>query len=95
MTHEPNEKKHYFDEPRNVRFVLRVLFAACAVLFLLDFASLFLHWMGAGELRHAETWWEGLPGFYAIYGFVACVLLVLAAKQMRKLLMRDEDYYDR
>ena len=38
---------------------------------------------------------EGLWGFYAIYGFVACVILVLLAKEMRKLLMRDEDYYDR
>ena len=33
-------------------------------------------------------------GFYAGYGFVACVLLVLIAKEMRKLLMRREDYYD-
>jgi hypothetical protein len=95
MTHEPNEKKHYFDDPRNVRFVLRMLFSACALVFLLDIVNLFLHWFGAGELRHAETSWEGLPGFYAIYGFVACVLLVLAAKEMRKVLMRDEGYYDR
>jgi hypothetical protein len=35
-----------------------------------------------------------LSGFYAFYGFVACVLLVLIAKQMRKVLMRKEDYYD-
>jgi len=38
---------------------------------------------------------EALWGFYAIYGFVACVVLVLLAKEMRKILMRDEDYYDR
>ena len=37
-----------------------------------------------------ELWW----GFYCFYGFVACVLLVLVAKQMRKVVMRDEDYYD-
>ena len=31
-----------------------------------------------------------------MYGFVACVLLVLIATQMRKVLMRkEEDYYDR
>jgi len=34
-------------------------------------------------------------GFYALYGFVACVLLVLLAKEMRKLVMRNEDYYTR
>ena len=33
-------------------------------------------------------------GFYAVYGFVACVLLVLLAKEMRKVLIRKEDYYD-
>ncbi len=33
-------------------------------------------------------------GFDAIYGFVACVGLVIAAKGLRVLLMRDEDYYD-
>ena len=44
--------------------------------------------------RHVYHEWEGLWGFYAGYGFVACVLLVLIAKEMRKLLMRSEDYYD-
>jgi hypothetical protein len=39
--------------------------------------------------------WESLWGFYAVYGFAACVLLVLLAKQLRKLLKRPEDYYDR
>ena len=34
-----------------------------------------------------------IPGFYAIFGFGACVLLVLAAKALRRLLMRPEDYY--
>ena len=29
-----------------------------------------------------------------IYGFVACVLLVLIAKEMRKIVMRNDDYYD-
>ena len=38
---------------------------------------------------HFQEWF----GFDAIYGFVACVGLVLAAKGLRVLLMRDEDYY--
>ena len=45
--------------------------------------------------RHVIHAWEALPGFYPIYGFIACALLVLIAKQMRKPLMRKEDYYDR
>jgi hypothetical protein len=30
-----------------------------------------------------------------MYGFAACVVLVLLAKQLRKLLKRSEDFYDR
>jgi hypothetical protein len=44
--------------------------------------------------RHAHYSWEAIPGFNAFFGFVSCVLLVLAAKVLRKILMRDEDYYD-
>ena len=37
----------------------------------------------------------GLFGFYAFFGFIACVALVLIAKQLRRVLLRREDYYDR
>ncbi|MEX0853397.1 MAG: hypothetical protein WD036_08985 [Bauldia sp.] len=78
------EKEYLFDDPRNVRRVIYGLYAACAVA------------LGAELIvaRHAEHPWEGLFGFYAVYGFIACLLLVLAAREMRKLLMRGEDYYD-
>jgi len=79
-----DERKHFFDHPGNVKKVLRVFYAICAVLLLADFV---IH-------RHVYHEWEGLWGFYAGYGFVACVLLVLIAKEMRKVLMRREDYYD-
>lgn len=73
-----------FDRPENVRRVLRALYTVCGALFLLDF----------GFHRHVIHPFEGLWGFYAIYGWVACVTLVLIAKQLRKAVMRPEDYYD-
>ncbi|MEH6651818.1 MAG: hypothetical protein V7707_17495 [Motiliproteus sp.] len=76
-------KPHLFDNPANVRWLVRGLTALCIVLFGLDVV---LH-------RHAEHPWEGVFGFYPLYGFVACVLLVLLAKELRKLVMRGEDYY--
>ncbi len=76
---------HLFDNPRNVRWLVRGLMIACVVLFGLD---LVIH-------RHLEHPWEAVFGFYGLYGFVACVLLVLLAKEMRKLIMRPEDYYER
>jgi len=73
-----------FDDPRNLRRVLRLLYAVCAGLLAAD---LVYH-------RHAVHPWESHFGFYALYGFVACVALVLLAKELRKLVMRAEDYYD-
>ena len=83
-----SEKKHLFDQPRNVYRLIQIFFVLCALLLGVD---LLFH----RHLSFAEDAFpvEGWFGFYAIYGFVACVLLVLAATQMRKVLMRREDYY--
>lgn len=78
------DKKHIFDDPKNVKRLLRALYVISAVLVGLDLLS----------LRYGDYEWEFLPGFYAIYGFVGCSVLVLAATEMRKFLMRKEDYYD-
>ena len=78
------EKPDFFDKPHNITLILRVFYILCAVLVILDFV---VH-------RHIYTEIESIPTFYALYGFVACVVLVLIASQMRKWLMRDEDYYE-
>lgn len=79
-----DEKTYLFDNPRNVSRLLLGFYIISAGLFIADF---FVH-------RHTVHPWEGFPGFYALYGFVACVLLVFISKEMRKVLMRDEDYYE-
>jgi hypothetical protein len=38
---------------------------------------------------------DGLPGFYAVFGFLAFVFIVFAGKALRRLIMRKEGYYDR
>jgi hypothetical protein len=81
---QDDEKQHLFDKTENVNRLLRGLYIVCGILFALDFV---LH-------RHTIHAWEDLPGFYAIFGFVACVVLVLVAREMRKIVMRREDYYD-
>jgi len=79
------EKHHIFDDPRNVKRLLRVFYVVCVGVLAIDLVF-------ARKIMHP---WEGLFGFYALFGFVACVALVLIAKEMRKVVMRDEDYYDR
>ncbi|TXS94289.1 hypothetical protein FV139_08940 [Parahaliea maris] len=45
--------------------------------------------------RHVEHPFESMSGFYPLYGFVGCVTLVLAARLLRRLIIRPEDYYSR
>ncbi len=78
------EKIHLFDKPENVQRLLRGFYFCCLLLVLAEFV---IH-------RHVVHPWEGLFAFHAGYGFVACVVLVLIASEMRKLLMRDENYYE-
>ncbi len=79
-----NPKRHIFDDPNNIRRVRRVLYTVCALSL---GAEIFVS-------RHVDHPWEALPGFYSLYGFAACVILVLVAKELRKVLRRGEDYYD-
>lgn len=81
---EHHHSDGWFDKPENVRKLLRVFYVICGLLVVVDFI---VH-------RHIYHDWENIPAFYAIYGFVGCVVLVLIAKEMRKFLMRGEDYYD-
>ncbi|QBG35053.1 hypothetical protein [Litorilituus sediminis] len=77
------EPKHLFDNPNNVKRLLSAFYLCCALLLIIDF---FVH-------RHISHSWENLLGFYPLYGFVGCVLLVFVATWLRTLLMRSEDYY--
>ena len=81
---DKEQKKHFFDKPENITWTLRGFYTICILLIVADFI---IH-------RHIGLPWEKMPAFYAIYGFVACVVLVVIAKKMRKIIMRKENYYD-
>jgi hypothetical protein len=81
----PGERKYWLDDRRNVDRIVYALYAVCAVLFLFD---VFVPKHGPFAIEHVF-------GFYGLYGFIACVGLVLAARAMRKVVIRPEDYYDR
>lgn len=79
------ERRYWLDDKRNVDKVYWGVWAICAVLLLVE---PLVH-------KHGEFAFEGLFGFHGWYGLVACVALVLAAKGLRVLLKRPEDYYER
>lgn len=44
----------------------------------------------------AESWWQKIPCFFAIFGLIFCILIVIVSKFIGHLwLQRKEDYYDR
>ncbi|HEB71701.1 MAG TPA: hypothetical protein ENI77_03675 [Nitrospirae bacterium] len=76
---------HFFDKPQNVKRFLMGFYISLVLLIVADFFV----------PKHADFPWESFPSFYATYGFVACVGLVLVAKYvLRPLVKRDENYYD-
>lgn len=79
-----DEKKHLFDDPKNIKRLMHIFYVCCVLLVILDFV---IH-------RHTMHEWDKLWAFYPIYGFVGCVVLVIVASWMRTFLMRPEDYYD-
>ena len=83
--HHGRKKRLVYDDPQHVKVFLRVFFASLALLLVVD---LFVG-------KHGDFHWEGVPEFFAAYGFISCVALVLVAKVLRILIKRDEDYYDR
>ena len=80
-----SDDPRWLDRPENVRKVYLAVWVACGLLLLVE---LFID-------KHGEVGIEHWFGFHGFYGFVACVGLVLAAKLLRRLVIRPEDYYDR
>ncbi|MBC8341489.1 MAG: hypothetical protein H8E63_07515 [Proteobacteria bacterium] len=79
-----DEKPGWFDKPSNVNKIVWTLVAMCIASVVADFFY----------QKDAHYDFQAYPGFDAVYGFVSFVFLVLVAKQLRKIVMRDEDYYD-
>lgn len=70
-----------------LKTVVRVGYVVLALLVVVDATLVDKH--------HAHTWVEHLPGFWAVFGFVACVLIIILSKWYGHLgIMTREDYYD-
>ena len=73
----------------NLRTVIRVCYVILAMLVVLDLLPFVV------DKHHAHTSAERIPGFWAVFGFVGCVILIVASKWYGKLgIMQREDYYD-
>lgn len=42
-----------------------------------------------------EGWWSRIPAFFALFGFIGCLVIIVFAKSLGKLFLRKKgDYYD-
>jgi uncharacterized membrane protein len=73
--------------------VKRIWLLAFIVALALSFGADFL--LRSGQ-AHGDFSWSHILGFFALFGFVACVIIVAISKLLGHYwLQRKEDYYDR
>jgi len=78
------KERDFFDKKKNLKWMWRFFLGCLVLLILSDF---FIE-------KPENHFWEKIPAFFSIYGFVACSFIVLIAKKLRHFLKRDENYYD-
>ena len=85
---EDDGKKRIWDDPANVKRLLKIFFLLCGIFFILDLIFFFTH-------KHSVFAFEGWFGFVSVCGCMSCSFSVIIGKELRKVLMRSEDYYDK
>lgn len=81
---EQKMDRRWLDKTANQNRLFYTLIAICAGLFIADFSM----------DRHAHFETEAIPGFYAIFGFIAYTAIVGAGWLWRRVVLRRQDYYD-
>ncbi len=74
---------------KHLRTVVRLSLAVLALLVVIDAIPGLVH------KEHAHTAVERFPAFWAVFGFVGCVVLIVVSKAFGHAgIMQREDYYD-
>jgi len=77
-------RTHWLDQPSNLRWLWRLFLAALiATVFIEPFVGLHPHF---------EV--ENLFGFYAWFGLLSCIAMIVVSKGLALLLKRPDRYYD-
>jgi hypothetical protein len=86
MSQKPDsdQELHWLVRPKTIR-LLWWLFSAILALTLI--AQFYVH-------IHEYFTVDGWPGFYAIFGFLSCVAMVVFAKVLGFVLKRPDNFYD-
>ena len=64
----------------------RIAYGALIILIVVDFII---------PRHEIHFFGDKIPGFWSLFGFIACVLIIIVSKWIGHLgLMKDENYYD-
>ena len=70
-----------------LKLVIRLSYVVLALLVISDFFI---------DKSEAHTRMEHLPGFWSLFGFLSCVIIIIGSKWYGHLgIMTREDYYDK
>jgi hypothetical protein len=84
MATPENKDDHWLARPATIRTLWIAFIVVLALTVLADFV-----WH-----PHGEFVVDGTVGFYAWYGFVSCVVLIVISLGLGRVLKRPDDYYD-
>ena len=78
---------NFFGDAAHAKARRRLLWVTLVVVFAADFLV---------HRDHGDFFWDFIPGWAAVFGFVSCVAIIFASKLLghQGRIMRDEDYYD-
>jgi len=80
----PDSQRPFFERSRTAKGLFIGLVVVCCALTVADF----LHH------KHGHFDFETWPVFHGVFGFLAYLTIVTAARGLRRLVKRPENYYD-
>jgi len=85
------EDQHWLDKPENVQRMVKATYVLCGLLVLTELLS---HVAPIGLHMHPHFEIDKIPGFYALVGFLAFVIIVKMGELLRKLIQSEGGYGD-
>ena len=78
---------NFFGDKKYTKIRWRLLITALVIILVADFLV---------ERHAGENFWEAIPGWGALFGFISCALIIFVSKFIGKKggIMKREDYYD-
>ncbi|HMK44159.1 MAG TPA: hypothetical protein VK445_08490 [Dissulfurispiraceae bacterium] len=82
--------RRWLEDPQRVRLLKRAFVAGVVLIALLEVLV-----VNVLHLGHGYFWFDGLPAFGSLYGFISSVIIIVIAKfVLYPLVSRKEEHYD-